>query len=104
MKLDEKYIWVEAPTMVNGIISPEIAHVSRETFEYSGLKRKKALAFLSKQMITNADITGVWLLNDSVQYRPKVIYQNSKGYYIKEKSKRVYLDTYEVEEAISLNP
>lgn len=32
---------------------------------------------------------------DSVQIRPKAIYKNNKGYYIKKDNKRVYLDNVE---------
>lgn len=38
---------------------------------------------------------------DSVQIRPRAIYKNSKGYYIKQDNKRKYLDnTEEIEQAI----
>ena len=40
---------------------------------------------------------------ESVQIRPKAIYKNNKGYYIKSDNKRIYLnskDTQEVEKAI----
>lgn len=38
---------------------------------------------------------------DSVQIRPKAIYKNNKGYYIKQNNKRKYLDNIEeIEQAI----
>ena len=38
---------------------------------------------------------------DSVQIRPKAIYKNNKGYYIKQDNKRKYLDNIEeIEQAI----
>lgn len=39
---------------------------------------------------------------DSVQIRPRAIYKNSKGYYIKQDNKRKYLDNIEeIEQAIN---
>ena len=37
---------------------------------------------------------------DSVQIRPKAIYKNNKGYYIKQENKRKYLDNIEEIEQI----
>lgn len=37
---------------------------------------------------------------DSIQIRPKAIYKNNKGYYIKRDNKRVYLDYEPVIEAV----
>lgn len=39
---------------------------------------------------------------DSIQIRPKAIYKNNKGYYIKDNAKRIYLNNIEdIEQAIN---
>ena len=43
----------------------------------------------------NDDILVLKEDTDSVQIRPKAIYKNDKGYYIKKDNKRVYLDNVE---------
>lgn len=43
----------------------------------------------------NDDILVLTEDTDSIQIRPKAIYKNNKGYYIKQDNKRVYLENIE---------
>ena len=48
----------------------------------------------------NDDILVLSEDTDSIQIRPKAIYKNTKGYYIKRNDKRVYLDNEELIESV----
>lgn len=48
----------------------------------------------------NDDILVLSEDTDSIQIRPKAIYKNDKGYYIKQDSKRVYLKNTEIIETV----
>ena len=43
----------------------------------------------------NDDILVLSENTDSIQIRPKAIYKNNKGYYIKQNNKRIFLDNIE---------
>ena len=61
------------------------------------LKYKISIAYLLKMGDFNEDYEFNILVNTaSVQIRPKAIYKNDKGYYIKNDSKRRYLNKEEV--------
>lgn len=65
---------------------------------------KLTLGYLLKmgKFNENDDILVLNEDTDSVQIRPKAIYKNNKGYYIKSDNKRVYLDnTEEMENTIN---
>lgn len=75
--------------------------ILKEKFK-TGSSLKATLGYLLKMGTFNENDEVLVLSEDtdSVQIRPKAIYKNNKGYYIKQDNKRVYLTNTEIIETV----
>ena len=73
--------------------------LKEKCYEYQGTATLGYLLTI-RTFNENDDILVLSEDTDSVQIRPKAIYKNKKGYYIKEDNKRVYLDNVEEIESV----
>ncbi len=65
--------------------------------QFNGTRKTATLGYLLKMgtFNENDDVLVLSEETDSIQIRPKAIYKNNKGYYIKTDNKRVYLENTE---------